>query len=231
MKSWIRSMTVLLIAMLVIPSIVIAEGEKSAPEKKEVIKLKYKNIQDELNADFNYLADIGDMIDVARQQKDGHDLLAPAMLLAMAEKASGKKSTYITADALFDEIGALAKEQKNAKLALALAEFYNGKTFTPNKVKADEFSKLAKEYEAVTSATRGYGWVKIENYSSYFVEVYIDGWYEGRIYSGYYSHFKVWEGETKLYAEAPYTEPDNWYWGPRWIDLYEDETYTWTITD
>ena len=73
--------------------------------------------------------------------------------------------------------------------------------------------------------------MKIENYSSYFIDVYIDDWYEGTIYSGYYAYYKIWEGETELYAEAPYTEPYNWYWGPRWIDLYEDETYTWTITD
>lgn len=231
MKSWIRSMTVLLIAVLIIPGIVTAEEMKDAPVKKDVVKLKYKNIQDELNPAFDYLADIGEIIDNGRYQKDGHDLLAAAILLHMAELQTGKTSSYITSAGLFTEAGELAKGQKNAGLAKALSDYYGGKLFASNKEKADEFAKLAKEFEATASATRGYGWVKIENYSSYFVDVYIDDWYEGRVYSGYYSYFKVWEGETELYAEAPYTEPHNWYWGPRWIDLYEDETYTWTITD
>ena len=229
MNTWMRSMVVLLIAILIIPSIAIAE--KDAPEKKEVVKLKYKNIQDELNSDFDFLAEIGEIIDNGRQQKDGHDLLAAAMLLHMAEHATGKTSAHVTSAALLDEIAELAKGQKNAELAQALSDFYAGKSITVNKAKANEFAKLAKEYEATASATRGYGWVKIENYSSYFVDIYIDDWYEGTIYSGYYAYYKVWEGETELYAEAPYTEPYNWYWGPRWVDLYEDETYTWTITD
>jgi hypothetical protein len=231
MRTWMRSMAILMVAVLVIPIIGMAEETKDAPVKKEVVKLRYKNIQDEMNPDFDYLADIGEMIDNGRYQKDGHDLLAAAMLLSMAEKATGKVSTFITAKALLAEIGELAKGQKNAELAKALSDFYGGSFFTMDKAKAGEFAKLAKEFEATASATRGYGWVKVENFTSYFVDVYIDDWYEGRVYSGYYSYFKIWEGETELYAEAPYTEPYNWYWGPRSIDLYEDETYTWTITD
>jgi hypothetical protein len=224
-------MAIVLIAVLVIPGIAFAEEVKDAPVKKEVVKLKYKNIQDELGADFDYLADIGELIDNARMEKDGHDLLAAAVLLYMAEKATGNVSTYITAEALLTEIGELAKKQKNAELATAVAQFYGGTLYAMNKKKADEFAKLAKEFEATASATRGYGWVRIENYSSYFIDVYVDGWYEGQVNSGYYAYFQIWEGETELYAEAPYTEPYNWYWGPRWVDLYEDETYTWTITD
>jgi len=231
MKSWMRSMTVLLIAMLIIPGIVMAEEMKDAPVKKEVVKLKYANIQDELNPDFDFLADIGELIDNARYEKDGHDLFAAMVLLAMAEKATGKISVHITSEALLTEIGDLAKGQKNTELAQALADFYAGKGLGQNKKLADEFAKLAKEFKATASATRGYGWVKIENYSSYFIDVYIDDWYQGQVNSGYYAYFQIWEGETELYAEAPYTEPYNWFWGPRWVDLYEDETYTWTITD
>ena len=231
MNTWMRSMAIVLIAVLVIPGIAFAEEVKDAPMKKEVVKLKYKNIQDELNADFDYLADIGELIDNARMEKDGHDLLAAAMLLYMAEQTTGNVSTYITAEALLTEIGELAKKQTNVELAKALSQFYGGTLFAMDKKKADAFAKLAKEYEATASATRGYGWVKIENYTSYFVDVYIDGWYEGQVNSGYYAYFQIYEGETELYAEAPYTEPYNWYWGPRWVDLYEDETYTWTITD
>jgi hypothetical protein len=231
MKTWMRSMAILLIAVLTIPGIAFAEEVKDAPVKKEVVKLKYKNIQDELNSDFDYLADIGERIDNARMEKDGHDLLAAAMLLHMAEKATGNISTHITAATVLGEIGELAEKQKNAELAMALSQFYGGSLFTMDKKMADKYAKLSKEFKATASATRGYGWVKIENYSSYFVDVYIDDWYEGQVNSGYYAYFQVWEGETELYAEAPYTEPYNWYWGPRWVDLYEDETYTWTITD
>ncbi len=231
MKATIKAMAILLIALMLVPTLVHAQGEKVETQpagKKEVVKLKYKNIQDEIDGSFDFLADIGEMIDNARQSKNGHSLMAAVLLLEYAEKIAKKKSAIITSDALINEVGELAAEQKNTKLAKSLNDYY---TKTGNKTKADEYAKLAKEFEAVAGAARGYGWVKIENQSSYFVDVYIDGWEKGRLYSGYYAYYKVWEGETKLYAEAPYTEPYNWFWGPKWVDLYEDDIYTWTITD
>ncbi len=232
MKAMKLTLCTLLIGILILPSVLSAKDEKTAPVKKEVIKLKYVNIQDQIDPSFEFLADVGAMIDNARVSKDGHGLLAATMLLNYAEMASGKKATQITAEALLTEAGELAKEQKNAKLAKAIAAFWGDAVLgMGNKVKGDEFAKLAKDFEALAGTTRGYGWVRVNNESSLFVDVYIDGYEKGRLYSGYYAYYKIWEGETKLYAEAPYTEPDNFFWGPRYVDLGEDETYTWTITD
>jgi hypothetical protein len=236
MKAMTKTLAIVMIAALVIPGLIMAQakgpGEKVGAGKKEVVKLKYVNIQDEINPDYNYLANIGSMIDDARHLKDGNSMLASALLLIYAEKNAGKKSASITGEALVNEAGDIAKEQKNVKLAKAVSDIYGDMVFgLGNKAKADEFTKLAKEYDAVAATTRGYGWVKITNESAYFVDIYIDGYYKGRLYSGYYAYYKIWEGTTKLYAEAPYTEPYNWYWGPKWVDLYEDETYEWTITE
>lgn len=236
MKAITKTLAILLIAAIIVPGFALAQekgpGEKAGAGKKEVIKLKYENIQDQINPDFSFLADLGAMIDNARHMKDGNSLLATTMLLFYAEKTAGKKSTAITAQDLLNEAGDLAKEQKNAQLAKSIADVWADAVFGPgNKTRADEFTKLAKEYEKVAAATRGYGWVKIVNESSYFVDIYIDGWYKGRLYGGYYAYYKIWEGYTKIYAEAPYTEPYNYYWGPKFVDLYEDETYTWTLTD
>lgn len=231
MKATMKAMAIFLIALMIAPALVYSQegkAESQSADKKEVVKLKYKNIQDEVDASFDFLSDIGEMIDNARQGKNGHSLMAAALLLEFAEKTAKKKSSVITAEALIREVGELAAEQKNSGLAKSLNGYYAS---AGNKAKADEYAKLAKEYEAVAGAARGYGWVKIENETSYFVDVFIDGWDKGRLYSGYYAYYKVWEGETKLYAEAPYTEPYNWYWGPKWVDLYEDDVYTWTITD
>jgi len=237
MKAIKTTLLVLLVGLLVLPAISLAKdnkgpGEKVGAGKKEEIKLKYVDIQAQIDPKFDYLSDIGAIIDNARQAKDGNGLLAATLVLGYSEMTAGKKATAITAEALLNEAGDLAKEQKNAKLAKAVAGFWGDAMMGFNdKAKADEFVKLAKEYEAVAAVTRGYGLVKISNESSYFVDIYIDGYYKGRLYSGYYEVYRIWEGETKLYAEAPYTEPDNYFWGPRNIDLGEDETYTWTITD
>lgn len=232
MKAMRLTLCTLLIGMLLVPGVLLAKDEKTAPIKKEVNKLKYENIQDQIDPSFGFLTDIGGMIDDARVAKDGHSLLAATMLLGYAEKASGKKAAQITAEALLNEAGELAKEQKNAKLAKAVADIWADAAHgMGNKVKSDEFAKLAKDFEALAGTTRGYGWVRVNNESALFVDIYIDGYEKGRLYSGYYAYYKIWEGETKLYAEAPYTEPDNFYWGPRWVDLDEDETYTWTLTD
>lgn len=232
MKAITKIIAILLIAVLIIPGLVYAQkGKGKGAEAKTgsapltVEKLKYKNIQDEFDPTYDFLADIGEMIDNARHQKDGFDLLAATQLLILAEKMSGKKSAVITSEALLSEVGDLAKDQKNAKLAKLVAEFY---TNAGNKVKADEYTKLAKDYEALAGTTRGYCWVRVNNYSSWTVDVYIDGWYKGTLSPGYYSYFKIWEGYTKLYAEGTYTD---YYWGPVYQDIGEDETFTWNLWD
>ncbi len=230
MKAITRIMAILLIAGLVIPGLVYAQKGKGAEQKTgsaplTVEKLKYKNIQDEFDPTYDFLADIGEMIDNARHQKDGFDLLAAAQLILFAEKSTGKKSSVITSDVLLKEVGDLTKDQKNAKLAKALADLYNS---MGNKASADEYTKLAKEYEALAGSTRGYCWVRVNNYSSWTIDVYIDGWYKGTLSPGYYSYFKIWEGYTKLYAEGTYTD---YYWGPVYQDIAEDETFTWNLWD
>ncbi len=230
MKAITKIMAILLIAGLIIPGLVYAQKGKGAEQKTgssplTVEKLKYKNIQDEFDPTYDFLAHIGEMIDNARHQKDGFDLLAAAQLVLFAEKSTGKKSSVITSDALLKEVGDLTKDQKNGKLAKALADLYNS---MGNKANADEYTKLAKEYEALAGSTRGYCWVRVNNYSSWTVDIYIDGWYKGTLSPGYYSYFKIWEGYTKLYAEGTYTD---YYWGPVYQDIAEDETFTWNLWD
>ena len=42
--------------------------------EKPMEMLKYKNIMGDLGADYHYLADIGEMIDIGREHKDGNTL-------------------------------------------------------------------------------------------------------------------------------------------------------------
>ncbi len=230
MKAISKIIAIFVIAMLVVPGFVFAQKGKGVEQKTgssplTVEKLKYKNIQDEFDPTYDFLSDIGAMVDDARHQKDGFDLLAAAKLLFFAEKTTGKKSTVITAEALFNEVGDLAKDQKNAKLAKTLADTY---TEAGNKAKSDEYTKLAKEYEALAGGTRGYCWVRVNNNSSWTIDIYIDGWYKGTLSPGYYSYFKIWEGYTKLYGEGTYTD---YFWGPVYQDISEGETFTWNLWD
>jgi hypothetical protein len=232
MKAIARTLAILLIAGLVLPGILMGQAaakEENKAVKSEVVKLKYKNIQDDIDPTFDFLSDIGEKIDNARHAKDGNGLVASALVLLYAEKAAGKKSTFITGEALVTETGDLAKEQKNAKLARTVAEVYGDAMLgVVDKKKADEFTKLAKEYDAVAAGTRGYCWIRVNNYSSWTVDVYVDGWYKGTLSPGYYAYYKVWEGYTKIYGEGSYTD---YYWGPIFRDIAEGETFEWNLWD
>ncbi len=190
--------------------------------------LKYKNIMGSFGAEYHYLSDVGEMIDTGREHRDGNTLLAAAMLLLSAEKDAEKQSSIITTEVLLKEIGELAKEQKNAKLAEKIADFYEDGTFgMGDKKSADELRKLAKQYEAAASQRAGTGTVIINNDTPYYIRIYVDGYDRGTLYSGNVGWITdVGSGNVDLYGYAPYTDYE---WGPTNGYLSAGGTYTWNL--
>jgi hypothetical protein len=195
---------------------------------KPMEMLKYKNIMGELGADYHFLADIGEMIDMGREHKDGNTLLAAAMLLFYAEKDAGKEGSIVTAKGLLKETADLAKAQKNAKLAVKVADLYEDKMFgMGDKKTADEFRKLAKQYEAASSQRSGYGTVIVNNDTPYYIRIYVNGYDRGILYSGNIGWVTdIPAGTVLLYGYAPYTDYE---WGPTTGYLSADGTYTWNL--
>jgi hypothetical protein len=196
--------------------------------EKPMEMLKYKNIMGELGADYHFLADIGEMIDMGREHKDGNTLLAAAMLLFYAEKDAGKQGSIITGTAMLKETADLAKAQKNAVLAGKVADLYEDAMFgMGDKKTADEFRKLAKQYEAASKARSGYGTVIVNNDTPYYIRIYVNGYDHGILYSGNIGWVTdIPAGTVLLYGYAPYTDYE---WGPTTGYLSADGTYTWNL--
>ncbi|MBN1198892.1 MAG: hypothetical protein JXA23_06040 [Bacteroidales bacterium] len=80
----------------------------------------------------------------------------------------------------------------------------------------------AKEDKSRGDVYPGYCDVVIDNWTGWYIDIYIDGSYRGQI--------KPWDkrvtwaipGNTKLYAEAPGT---SFYWGPRMVDCGYQHTW------
>jgi hypothetical protein len=195
---------------------------------KPMEMLKYKNIMGELGAEYHFLADIGEMIDKGREHKDGNTLLAAALLLYYAEKDAGKQAATITAKGLIEETADLAKAQKNAELAEKLADFYADAVYgMGDKKTAEEFKKLAKQYKAASETRSGYGTVIINNDTPYYIQVYVNGYDRGILYSGNIGWVTdIPAGTILLYGYAPYTDYE---WGPTTGYLNADGTYTWNL--
>lgn len=227
-------MLVLVVSLVAHTAISFAQdkGEEAEVSGKAMDKpmemLKYKNIMADLGADYHFLADIGEMIDVGREHKDGNTLLAAAMLLSYAERDAEKEGSIVTAKGLLGEAADLAKAQKNAELALKVADFYEDKMFgMGDKKTADEFRKLAKQYEAASSQRAGYGTVIVNNDTPYYIRIYVNGYDRGILYSGNIGWVTdIPAGTVLLYGYAPYTDYE---WGPTTGYLSADGTYTWNL--
>ncbi|MCK4235089.1 hypothetical protein KAX75_11715 [candidate division WOR-3 bacterium] len=233
-KILLVTLLVLTVSFLAFTTFSFAENkgeEKSVSGKameKPIESLKYKNIMGDLGAEYHYLADIGEMIDKGRDHKDGNTLIAAALLMLYAEKDSGKKSSVITGEALLKETVELAGEQKNAKLAMKIADVYEDATFgLGDKKVASDLRKKAKEYEAASSQRAGAGTVIINNDTPYYIRVYVEGYDRGILYSGNVGWVTgVSAGSILLYGYAPYTDYE---WGPTTGYLSAGGTYTWNL--
>lgn len=233
-KILVVTLLVLTVSFLAFTSITFADkkGEEKSESGKAmetpIESLKYKNIMGDIGADYHYLSDIGEMIDMGRAHNDGNTLIAAALLLLYAENDSGKKSSVITGADLLKEAAELAKVQENAKLATKLADVYEDGTFgLGDKTMAADLRKKAKEYDAASSQRSGYGIVIINNETPFYVQIYIDGYDQGVLYSGNYTYVTdVPAGTVLLYAYAPYTD---WEWGPTTGYLSAGGTYTWNL--
>jgi len=67
--------------------------------------------------------------------------------------------------------------------------------------------------------------VTLKNYTSWYIDIYIDGYYQGTIGPWEDRYTYTGTGTTKLYAKAEMNDGSYLYWGPQ--SFYCDYRYTW----
>ncbi len=100
----------------------------------------------------------------------------------------------------------------------------------------DALNRPANEKKPAPPAkTRGdvygsnYSDIIIDNYTSYSIDIYVDGSFRGTIAS--YDKKVTWAipGNNRLYAKAVFSDGSYIYWGP--TITYTGYEYTWTLTN
>jgi hypothetical protein len=148
-------------------------------------------------------------------KKTIHSLIAFVFFLALTETTYSQTS----------------KADKKKTIEVKATE---GKGADPNVKKDKAKSNMVSQKNQTTPpATRGsvygsdYCDVTIDNWTSYILDIYVDGDYRGTI--GPWDNRVTWAvpGRTKLYARAVFDDGSYSAWGPTYIDA--GYSYTWKL--
>lgn len=216
----------LLLALFVI---VLVTGVQAQTEQKSATlgkpifpQLEYININAEFGFDTDILRGFGARVDDARRDADGAAVAAQAVLLAFAERLSGRKAVTVTSAQLLAEAARIAEEQQNRDAMSAIeaaAEHVPGGESIVARLReaAELFAESRGEGEFL-------GFVRIENECDRLLDIYVDGKYAGFQYGGdavVYStgngttHVRVSDAFGNTVAEVLFVQPD--------------QTVTWTV--
>jgi hypothetical protein len=148
---------------------------------------KSADIKATLDTDgFKLPGNIGEMVDKARESGNPADTWPVALSLWMAEKASGKTSSLISAKTLLSEATDKARRNKDAaNLGMAAFAYQN---------MGDDamFTTLMAESQAAASAKTGekagpYTFdMEVNNYWTEPADIYLEDTFLGTVYPGYY---------------------------------------------
>jgi len=72
-------------------------------------------------------------------------------------------------------------------------------------------------------------WVTADNYSPWFINVYVDGTYRGQVSPWGKGVVNAGAGNTTLYGRANLPDGSSNTWGPRVFSCTSDDTFTWTL--
>lgn len=222
--------------MLINP--VIAQDKPKEENKKGVesvvTPVKTIDFRAQLDPTFEALDQVAAMIDNGRKFGDVNSLLSASMVLFLAENSSGKKAQLSALD-LLKEATDMAKKQKNTKALKTCSEVWANPLFANNSAEAKTLNEHLANLEEELASTRGPGAkvvdVKIENYTSYTVYIYIDGVYKGYLKPGYYVVYNnIGAGWTSFYAETDefwsYSKGQYIYY--KWNNSYNLTNYDYT---
>jgi|GEM_PF-1565470 len=178
------------------------------------------------SAEFSLPANIGELIDAARTSADSADTWDVALMLGMAESASGNVSDIVSSAQLIEEGTEKARRNGDSGglLMAAMANQYAGNEAA--------YDALLAEYEAAVTdegatTKRSYYTfdLTVRNRSAHDMKVYVDGNYRGYIHPGWELYVRdVGIGWTTVEGLCPQC-------GEYWYDeFYGDSWDNWTTT-
>jgi hypothetical protein len=211
--------------------------DKQVAESKATHQTAAKsvNFRKELTLPFRSLGTLGTRVDAARRASDPVALAHAANELAVAENVSGKKAS-ISSAALLKESAELAKLRKQAAELRAVAKVAD-QVSGEEQLVAD-LKKQIGDAEAITKIDTEASnknaeptWtprkITINNYTSQFLTVFVNGWYRTEISPGL-TQTLVIEHRSNPTVVTCRGDDDTDTWGPRYI-WGSFQTYTWNI--
>lgn len=193
------------------------------------------NFRQQLNLPFATLGTLGGRVDAARRAHDPVALANAAAELSVAEKVAGKKAS-VTSNQLAAEAAELAKmrrQEKELRAVLRVSEQIQDAA--DNIASLKESIALAKQQaasdQAAADANAEPTWtprtVVVNNYTTQYLDVYVNGNYKVQVAPGMQQTFLI-EHRWNPTILTAYGNEDSFMWGPRVIQG-RFKKYTWNI--
>jgi len=202
---------------------------KSKPTKvTTAASIKFRN---DLNLPFNSLNTLGTRIDAARRAGDPVTLANAAGELAVAEKVSGKTAS-LTSKQLIAEAAELAKLRRQAAELKAVLHISDQVSLEEQKVSelkklitlaGDEKRMIAKGEEPTDGARK----IVVNNYTTNYIDVQINGFLRGQVLPGTTRTFIVEQRWNPVVLKG-WGDADETTFGPVVVQGRFDK-YTWNI--
>jgi hypothetical protein len=244
MFGWRRISGLALLGLVGLLSSAPAEEPKKAPpddqevvtSKKVTLPLAAKvNFRKQLGLSYPSLATLGKRIDAARRAHDPVTLANLASELSVAESVAGKKAS-ITSDELIKDAQKLAKLRNQQAELNAILKVQNQIAARDEDIAitqqciADAKKAAASAQESV-AFNQNPTWtprkVLVNNYSSDYMDIWVNGHYKGQVAPGMSRTFVI-EHRWNPTVLTAYGDQDSDNWGPRYI-WGRFQTYTWNI--
>lgn len=196
---------------------------------------KAVNFRKAFNLPYRSLDTLGARIESARRAPDPVALAHAASELAVAEKVSGKKAP-LTSAAVLNEAAQLAKLRREAaelRANLEVARQLRDETGVVDELKqalAEAEESTRKEKAAVLAKEEPTGAprrVLVNNYTTQYIDVYVNGNYKVQLLPGGSKWFVI-EHKWNPTVLTAYGNEDETHWGPRYI-WGNFKTYTWNF--
>jgi hypothetical protein len=234
------------LALVTLVSLVPAQQAKTddpAANDQQVVKSKATptpaassvNFRKELKLPFDSLTTLGSRIDAARRKPDPVALAHCANELATAEKVSGKTAS-ITSKQLAKEAAELAgmrRQEKEQQAVLNVNQQMMMDEDNISSIKKDIAATQAqmKEDKRAIESNQEPTWkprkVVVNNYTTEYLDVYVNGHYKVQVQPGMQQTFMIEHPWNPTILKA-YGDEDIHTYGPRYIWGRFDK-YTWNI--
>jgi hypothetical protein len=218
-------------------------AKADTPEDQEVVTSKKVaappaakvNFRKELGLPYPSLATLGRRIDAARRNHDPVALANLASELSVAESVADKKASVTSAE-LIKDAQQLAKMRNQLAELRAVMKVQNQITARAEDIAiTQQCIDEAKKAEAAAQESVAFNqeptWtprkVLVNNYTSQYMDLWVNGQYKGQILPGMSRTFII-EHRWNPTVLTAYGDTDTDNWGPRYI-WGRFKTYTWNI--